>query len=393
VDARGPGRLARARQPGGDAFSRMRTIDGYIFRQLAAVGAFVAAALVTAVWLSQSLRFIDYIVNRGLPVTEFLRLVIYLLPGFLGLVLPIALFVAVLFVYSKLRSESELVVLANAGLSPARQGRAVAALALLTTAAVYAISLYGLPASYHAFKNLQFEIRNDYSTVMLQAGRFNRVTDGLTVYVRARGPEGKLRGVLVHDARADAAVTMMARQGAVVHTQRGPRVVLLDGNRQVRDSQTGRLSMLYFDRYTLDLGGLRRALGERWRQPRERYLPNLLNPGPGPDDRRFREELIAEGHRRLTFPLYTLAYAGIGLAAVVGGGFGTATRTQRITGAAVTVAVLQALQMVLTDLAARNLVLVPALYALAVLAVALPLAMILARMRLRRARRPTEAPA
>jgi lipopolysaccharide export LptBFGC system permease protein LptF len=37
----------------------MRVIDSYIIRHLVTIGLFVTAALTAAVWLSQSLRFMD----------------------------------------------------------------------------------------------------------------------------------------------------------------------------------------------------------------------------------------------------------------------------------------------------------------------------------------------
>jgi lipopolysaccharide export system permease protein len=355
----------------------MRVLDRYILRQLVGVSVFVAAALTAAVWLTQSLRFMDLIVNRGLPLGEFLYLLIFLLPWFLGLVIPIAVFVAVLFVYNRMIGESELVVLRAAGLGPGRLARPALLLALAATLLVYAISLYALPASYHAFKNLQWRIRHDYSTILLEAGRFNHVSESLTVYVGERTADGELANVLVHDSREGRRpVTMMARRGAIVTADGATRVVLIDGNRQVVDPETGRLSLLYFDRYTVDLRQLRENLLTRWRQPQERYLGSLLWPGDDPNDRRFRGELIAEGHRRLTFPLYTLGYALVGLAALQGGAGQRGGQTRRIVAAAVAVGGLQTGQMMLQEWTTADLRLVPLLYALAGLSLAVPTAVL-----------------
>ena len=68
---------------------------------------FVTVGLTLAIWLSQSLRFVDLIVNKGLPVVTFLYLALLLLPRFLTIVLPIALFCATLFTYNKLMNDSE----------------------------------------------------------------------------------------------------------------------------------------------------------------------------------------------------------------------------------------------------------------------------------------------
>ena len=51
---------------------------------------FVLGAVTLAIWLTQALRFVDLIVNRGLPIETFLHLAALLLPQFFQLVLPIA---------------------------------------------------------------------------------------------------------------------------------------------------------------------------------------------------------------------------------------------------------------------------------------------------------------
>ena len=136
----------------------MRAITRYIFNQLVIVTIFVTIGLTFAIWLTQSLRLIDYIVNRGLPAATFISFVGLLLPSFLGIVLPIATFCAVLFVYNKLTMDSELVVLRAAGMSQMQLARAGLVVGLGATIIVYAISLYLLPLSYRAFKELQDEI-------------------------------------------------------------------------------------------------------------------------------------------------------------------------------------------------------------------------------------------
>jgi len=343
----------------------MDTLTRYILRQLALATLSVAAVLTLAVWLSQSLRFLDYIVNRGLAISDFLLLAGLMLPEFLGVVLPVAAFAALLFVYNRLAGDSELAVVGAAGVSPLRIARPGLLLALAATLLGYAISLYLLPTSHRAFKDFQFEIRHDYAALLLEEGVFNSVSEDLTVYVRARGADGALRGLLIHDRRdGGTPVTMIARRGALVKGAQGPRVVLADGSRQVLDPDSGHLSMLYFDRYTLDLAGVATAPQTRWRQPRERYLGQLLVPGPGPNDQRFAGELVAEGHRRLAFPLHALAFVGIGLAAVLGGRPDRTRRQRRLLAAVLAVSALQLAQLALVDLSAQSSALLPGLYAL-----------------------------
>src|SRR6059058_2144820 len=107
----------------------MTTLNRYILRQCLGMMVFVTAALSAAVWLAQSLRLVDLIVNRGLSVEVFLYLAVLILPRFLDIVLPVGAFIAVLFVFNRLTSESELVVMRSAGLGSLALARPVFVLA------------------------------------------------------------------------------------------------------------------------------------------------------------------------------------------------------------------------------------------------------------------------
>ncbi|MGO1118788.1 LPS export ABC transporter permease LptF [Rhodovibrionaceae bacterium A322] len=325
----------------------MHVIDRYVIRQIAGATVFMALALTFAVWLTQSLRLFDFIVNRGLPADRFLVFAGLLMPYFMGIVLPIGLFVSVLFIYNKLLADRELIVMRAAGLSPWRLARPAIFMGLIVVLIGYSISMYLQPTSLRSFKDLQWELRNDYSTVLLQEGVFSEVEDGVTLYVRQRNDKGELLGLMVHDTRdPDAPVTMLAKSGALVNGENGPTVVMLEGNRQQIDRKTGQLSLLRFDRYTVELSQFT-GEGEtwRWRKPNERYMSELFGEAQSEEDRRYRPELIVEGHQRIVGPLYTLAFIFIALACLLSGEFNRRGQLKRILLAVVLVGGMEAAKL------------------------------------------------
>ena len=80
----------------------MRGITKYILRQLVGAMLFVTLALTGVVWLSNSLRFVDLMVNRGLTIGTFFHFTLLLLPTFLWVILPFSLFCAVIYTYHRL---------------------------------------------------------------------------------------------------------------------------------------------------------------------------------------------------------------------------------------------------------------------------------------------------
>ena len=341
----------------------MSVIQRYILRQLSIVAAVVTLTLTLAVWLTQSLRFVELIVNRGLSLQSYLYLTLLLLPSFLSLMLPVALFTAVLFTYNKLITDSELVVLRASGMGPFQLARPGLTLATVIVALGYFLSLYLLPWSYRHFKDFEFNVRSDYSAVLLKEGAFNNISPGITVYIRSREADGELQGILIHDNRVrEKTFTLMAERGRLASTEEGPRVVLVNGNRQQFDPDTGKLSLLYFDRYSVDLGKIGQSQQDRWREPRERYLPELLYPDNSVGDQTYATRLSAEAHTRLTSPMLGFAYTLISLAALLSGEFNRRGQSRRVLVAILIAAILQTGSIALSNALVRWPKLAPAPY-------------------------------
>ena len=340
----------------------MTSLDRYILRQCLSMMLFITAALSAAVWLAQSLRLVDLIVNRGMSIELFLYLALLILPRFLDIVLPIGAFIAVLFVFNRLTAESELVVMRAAGLSPLLLARPVFFLAGIAFAILMSLSAYFLPASNREFKDLQFEIRNRFVSALVQEGTFTTISDKLTIYVAGRNGRGEVNGLLINDDRnPQQPVTILAERGAFADTATGSRIIMVNGSRQRFDRATGKLSVLTFDRYTLDLAMLRDAPDVRWRDAEERFLPELFWPPAGLDPR-FRESFLIEGQERLIIPLSVFSFVMIPLSSLLPGDLNGRSQARRVLLAIGLEFFFQALDLAVRNLAGRNLMAIPLMY-------------------------------
>lgn len=309
----------------------MSALSRYVFRQLFVGTLFVAAGLACALWLSQSLRYIDMIVNQGLSALAFLRLTALLLPNVFVFILPIAIFAVVLFTYNKLNTDRELVVMRAAGLSDLQLARPVLALALAATALAYLLTTWVTPESARGFREMRWESYNEVSGIIVREGMFNEVAEGLTVYVRERDARGTVHGLLVHDKRdPQRPVTMWAESGSITLGEQGPHVVMENGTRQEIERGTGKLSVLEFDRYTLDLVQPR-ATGRSGRgKPREWTMTELFELEREDVSRERYIDAKTEMHQRLTLPLYNLVMALLPLACLFTGSFSRRGQMARI---------------------------------------------------------------
>ncbi|CAH2599116.1 Lipopolysaccharide export system permease protein LptF [Rhodovastum atsumiense] len=343
-------------------------LDRYIFRQLLLALVATTAGLVALIWLTQSLRFVELVVNRGLSVRVFLELSSLQIPYFVSVILPITTFVVVQFIYQRLSGDRELTVMRAAGLSPLALARPALAVALVAVACGYLLNLVLVPAASQAFRQYQFEIRNRVAAFLLQEGVFTPVSDDLTVYVRARDPDGGLRGILIEDARQkNNPATILAERGRLVSSEGAPRVLLINGSRQEIDRQTGRLNVLTFAENMIDLSRSERGEEQRFRDISEMSLGELLHPVAGAVLERDLPKLQVEANRRLASPLTTLTFTLVALVCVLMGTFRRHGGLVRPLLAVLAVVGLLASSLLLTNLAAKQAAMIPLIWVNAVL--------------------------
>lgn len=349
-----------------DGFSR------YVLRQLLIGTIFVTTALTGVLWLAQSLRFVELIVNRGLSAGTFMYLIMLLLPNYLVMILPIALFTVVVFTYAKLTTDRELVVMRSVGVSPLQLAKPALCLALIVTVIGYALNFSLLPSSYRMFREMQWDLRYNYSHVLLQEGAFNTVTNGVTVYVRERSKDGQLLGIFAHVRRdGKEPETWMADRGALVQGDEGATVVMFNGSRQTVGKNTQQLEIIYFDRASLALDQVRAQDIVRHREPRERTVAELFNIREdryvAPSD---YGKFTIEAHRRLTVPLSSIGFTIVAVVCLMSGRFSRGGQPRAILLAVGIVVTLLLTTMALENLAARDLNLIPTLYIVASLPIA-----------------------
>ncbi|MEJ0070491.1 MAG: LptF/LptG family permease [Pseudomonadota bacterium] len=201
---------------------------------------------------------------------------------------------------------------------------------------------------------MQYQIRNNYSAVLLQEGVFTTIDEGLTIFVREQGRGGELFGIMVNDSRLEGKpVTMVAERGAIVNTAEGPRIVMISGNRQELTQETGKLSFpvlrpLHGRAQPEFEGGQRGALPRVDRA----VIGELLDPDDV-DDPRIRAALRSDGHQRLASPLYALTFVLVALASLLCGEFSRRGQTWRVITAVALVVGIQALGIGLANLSSK----------------------------------------
>ena len=130
----------------------MTRLQRYIWRQATVAFLAGAAALIAIIWVTQALRQIDVLTAKGQTLWIFLGLTGLALPALMVVIMPIALFGAVVFVLGRLNGDSELVAMTTSGLSPLALLTPFLALATLVWLGTSYLTLVVMPDSFAALE-------------------------------------------------------------------------------------------------------------------------------------------------------------------------------------------------------------------------------------------------
>jgi len=293
----------------------MNLFQRYTFGQVRAAFFATMGALTGLAVLTQSLSNLDLLADGGSSAVALVQITLLAVPQVMALLMPIAVFLACAIAFNRMISDSELTVGAAAGLSRRQRLSPFLRVAIYAVILNLAINLFVQPASFRQMRELLYEIRTDVAANFMRAGEFVNLGENVTFYTREIGDGALMYDVFIEDGRENLAVAYSARRGVVVRAETGPVMLLEDGVRTELDAQ-GALAELTFDSTEFDLSVFIDSSASFTFKESDKYLPELLRPNASDIARaRSRGDLYAEGHYRLSSPLYNLAFALLAAAA------------------------------------------------------------------------------
>lgn len=334
----------------------MKKLNTYIAKQIVVGFLLVSFSLMSIIWLTQSLRFVDLITNKGIEVSLFVKMTSLLMPRIFTVLSPISLFAAVLFVYNRMLSDRELVVMKAAGISPWQNAKpAVLVGVVMALFNVYIMNVV-IPYAENEFNNLEWQIKNDVSHLMFREGEFTTLQTGLTVFITSHEPDGSVGGILINDERNPKyKSTVSAELGRIVYSAKGPRIILVHGNRQEVNTASQQFTSVSFDRYSVDFGA-KETKARKEAGVREKTLYELLtaadNPKLSPKE---VNRWIVEGNKRITTPLLNVVYALLACTGLLVGNFNRRGQIKIVSLSVGSMIIIQALDLAFGNLAAKHL--------------------------------------
>ncbi len=238
---------------------RTRKIDFYVFREVLSpfVGGVFFFAFVFL--LFQMLRLAEELIVNNAPLSLVLKLLWILIVNFLPLGIPIAFLVGVLFAFSRLSGDSELVAMKAGGMSLARISVPVFALSGFVAVISLLLNLNWAPWSEVAMRNTLAKIVNRKFASSISEGTFSSGFFGLLLYTeKSNNRSGKMEKVFIYDERdAKHPLTVVSKTGELIRVQSneddlgGVVLQLQDGSIHQDEAQGNGYSRVDFGTYQI----------------------------------------------------------------------------------------------------------------------------------------------
>lgn len=241
----------------------MNTIELYIFRRVffASLSAFLA--MLAVVWVTQAVSHIDFATGTAKSAFVFLTLMAYFTPQLIALTLPFGILIGVVNVFNALNSDSELPVVASAGVSRLAILRPVMAVASMASLFILFSSHFIEPPSNRGVRHTLTDARSDLLSSFITEGRFERPERGIVIYVDQKGADGQLNGLMISDTREEQVqLSYFAKYAIVTEIDGEDALAMADGQIHRRDRETREVSIIRFDSYALSLSQFGSTAGE-----------------------------------------------------------------------------------------------------------------------------------
>jgi lipopolysaccharide export system permease protein len=273
--------------------------------------------------LDRMLKLFDFVINEGGPVSVVWRMLGNLIPQYLGLGIPIGLFLGVLLAFRRLALSSELDALIATGVSYTRLLRVPMLYALLFAAINIGLVGFMQPYSRYAYEGLRFELRSGALGASINVGEFAKFGDRMILRVeRSENKGSDLLGVFAQNTDKNGRqIAISASRGSFMSTDDPNTLVLrlYDGMLSQIDSKSGRSRVLSFAVHDVPIALPRiEAFRARGGRELEFTLPELWQNAANPEFAK-KEQLTLEAnfYRRLVQAFILLVLPPLALALAV----------------------------------------------------------------------------
>lgn len=296
--------------------SMTRILFRYIFRETAVPFLLGMAVFTFVLLMGRLLKLAEMVFAKGVPFVDVGRLILYMLPSFLLVSIPMAFLLAVLLAFGRLSADSEITAMKAGGVGVASFLPPVLTFATLAYIATTFVTVYALPWGNTSFKRFLYEVIEARAATSISEKIFNDDFPGLVIYVDDYDRAShEISGILIQDERnADEPSTIFAATGRLAANPEAKtaRLHLENGSIHRGVGREG-YRLVEFTSYDLHVNLQQQAKKEKLDEL-DMTLDELLAQLRIPQKNlKFLRDVQIELHKRFALPFACFVFAVIGI--------------------------------------------------------------------------------
>ena len=295
-------------------------INRYIAKEVI-IPFFLGIGIFTIILLMDKIvKLIELVVSKGVKLSEVISLIIYILPSFMVITIPMAFLLAVLLAFGRLSTDEEITALKSSGVGLYQMMPPVIVLSLIAFTISLFLMMYALPWGNHSFKTKIFNIVKRKADTEIIPGRIIDSFKGMVMYVSDYDKSsGLYKGVILSEReRGSSEKTVIAKEGEFITRQDNFSVILrlYDGSvHSEGDRKSLKYNIVNFKTYdiTLSMGIDKNVTLEAPKGDRELNITELFDKSQKLKAQGKRYEyLMVELHKKFSIPFACIVFALIG---------------------------------------------------------------------------------
>ena len=253
------------------------------------------------IWITQAVRLLDLISEDGNSISIYFLYILSTLPKIISRIFIIVFFISLIVTISRFENFNELRAIWFSGLDKKKFINYLVKYSILLTLLIILIRLFVVPyfSNYSRYLLLNSEVGS--IAPLIKQNNFNNPLKELTVYVGKKNQINEIEEIVLFEDNEEKTKTIVAKSGVLVKENNKNLLVLVDGSIQEKN-KNGKISILDFDKITLDLNQYNKKTGDHYKF-NEMFSFELIQKLINESDIR-KKDIINELSYRVIIPLF-----------------------------------------------------------------------------------------
>ena len=258
-------------------------------------------AFALIIWITQAVRLLDLISEDGNSISIYFLYILSILPKIISRIFIIVFFISLIVTISRFENFNELRAIWFSGLDKKKFINYLVKYSILLTLLIILIRLFVVPyfSNYSRYLLLNSEVGS--IALLIKQNNFNNPLKELTIYVGKKNQINEIEEIVLFEDNEEKTKTIVAKSGVLVKENNKNLLVLVDGSIQEKN-KNGKISILDFDKITLDLNQYNKKTGDHYKF-NEMFSFELIQKLINDSDIR-KKDIINELSYRVIIPLF-----------------------------------------------------------------------------------------